>query len=213
LVQTLAAVSDIEVVGEAASLEALAGYTRLPRADVFVMDVRTLLSETEVLAKLHWPHSQRLVLLGNMPSALGEAAFDLLMRQDSFGFLSPDASTSLLISTIRLVGAGSFVCDMGVMKALFGRVQRWASDANAQAMQSGPLSPREQEILGLVAQGLSNAEIARRLVLSAGTVKAHISHMMVKLGIAQRAGLVRYALGRDIAALPAASSKNQSDVL
>jgi DNA-binding NarL/FixJ family response regulator len=201
LVQTLAATPDFEVVGDCASLDTLCAYTRSPRVDVFVLDIRTLLAGTEVIARqADRLHGQKVVLLGNVPAvpAIGPEALEVLMRQEAFGFVSTEASTTVLASCVRLVAAGSFVGDMSVMKPLFARLQRWAEAAPQRAADNDPISAREEEVLELVAQGLSNAEIAKRLVLSEGTVKSHISHIMLKLSIDQRAGLVRYALDREL---------------
>jgi DNA-binding NarL/FixJ family response regulator len=168
---------------------------------VFVLDIRTLLSGTEVISRqADRLYGQKVVLLGNIPAvpAIGPEALEVLLHQEAFGFVSTEASTAVLASCIRLVAGGSFVGDMSVIKPLLARLQRWAEGAPQRDADNESISPREVEVLDLVAQGLPNAEIAKRLVLSEGTVKSHISHIMLKLSIDQRAGLVRYALDREL---------------
>lgn len=204
LVQSLAA-SDIEIVGDAASLDALVGYARTGKVDVFVVDLQTLVSEADWVVRLDaWLRGQQVIFLGSPGGgAIPAEAVQLLMQQESFGFLAGDGSSARLLEAIRLVAAKTFVCDMALIRPFLARLERWSRAMQTQT-DPGPerLTPRESEVLALVAEGLTNGEIARRLVLSEGTVKAHISHIMARLRIEQRVGLVRYALSRDWAALP-----------
>jgi DNA-binding CsgD family transcriptional regulator len=92
-----------------------------------------------------------------------------------------------------------FVCDMASMKPVFARLTLF-TDKEAEAGESPPeqLSPRELEVLRLVAQGFDNRRIAEQLVLSEGTVKAHVSHILAKLSVSTRTALVRYALTHEV---------------
>jgi DNA-binding CsgD family transcriptional regulator len=99
---------------------------------------------------------------------------------------------------VQLVAGGMFVSQMDAIRPLLARLSLFAGSADDDAPAAGQLSPRELEVLRLVADGMDNRTIAERMVLSEGTVKAHVSHILAKLSVRTRAELVRYALTREV---------------
>jgi DNA-binding NarL/FixJ family response regulator len=202
LVQTLASAIDLEVVQQAASVTGLVNG-RSPQADVVVADLRTLavgLCPLEQCAE--WLRVQKVVFLDLAGStALRRDAIKWLMHAECFGFLGTEGSLNRLAEVIRLVAAGAFTCDMAVIKPLFARLSEWADETSDHSPSTEKLSLREAEVLQLVARGLTNKEIAEEMVLSEGTVKAHVSHIMTKLAVGTRPLLVRYALTRALVPL------------
>jgi DNA-binding NarL/FixJ family response regulator len=122
------------------------------------------------------------------------------MTLHTIGVLLKNGPGERLTEAIRMVAAGVFICETGVMRRMLTRLTQWAS-YDGESDGRGELSDREVEVLCLVAEGRSNKEIAQALFLSEGTVKAHISHIMNKLGLDRRTELVRYALGKGLVAV------------
>lgn len=204
LAETIANAPDMEVIGDASSLEAMACGDGYRRADVLAIDVQAVnqASIPDVYKKLgEWFPALKVIFLGSHQDA-AQISFDaipMLMRLDTIGFLIKDGPAERLIQAIRLIACGEFVCETEVIKRILTRLTQWASySPNGRAEQ---LSERETEVLTMVAQGRSNKEIARELFLSEGTIKAHISHIMAKLGLERRTELVRYALAKGVVPL------------
>ncbi len=188
---------DLELAGEAADgVEAL----RLSREldpDVILMDVRMPnLDGVEA--------TRRLVESGARARILVLTTFDLdeyvyaAIRAGASGFLLKDVEPADLVDAIRVVAAGNSLFGPEATQRL---VERFAEPyAGDQAGELEQLTQREREILGLMARGLSNAELAERLYLTEATVKSHVSSILRKLGVRDRvqavitayeAGLVR----------------------
>lgn len=119
------------------------------------------------------------------------------LRAGASGFLLKDTPPAELLGAVRAVAAGDAVIAPAITRRLMDRLVDTLPTANAML---DLLTAREQEVLELVAEGLSNADIAARLYMSVGTVKAHVSHILAKLGLrdriqavvlAYRSGLVR----------------------
>jgi DNA-binding NarL/FixJ family response regulator len=115
------------------------------------------------------------------------------MRLETVGFIFKDGPASRLLEAIRLVNASTFVCETEVIRHILTRLSQWATYSE-EGHNGAQLSDREMEVLTLVTQGASNKAIAQELFLSEGTVKAHVSHIMSKVGADRRTDLVRYAL-------------------
>jgi DNA-binding NarL/FixJ family response regulator len=181
---------DMSVVGEASDgVEAVAVSRRL-RPDVVLMDIamprQDGLAATGAL--LSMPGSPRVIVLTTFDT--DENLYHAL-RAGASGFLLKVSSPEHLITAIRVVAAGEALLDPAVTTRVI----------SAFAQRPGPklppeveeLTPRETEVLRLIARGLSNAEIAAALVLGEATVKTHVARVLMKLGLRDRVRAVVYA--------------------
>ncbi len=184
---------DLSVVGEAENgLEAVELTARV-NPDVVLMDVRMPgldgVQATERIVASGSP--SRIIILTTFD--LDEYAYGAL-RAGASGFLLKDAPPPDMLSAIRAVATGDAVVAPSVTRRLlseFARhlpVHEHPSDARIES-----LTPRERELLVEVARGLSNAEIAERLVVSEATVKTHIGRILAKLGLRDRVQIVVFA--------------------
>jgi len=196
------------------SLELLASVRTLPElaqnnlyreADVIVADATALNDRIDQAALFRrigeWLPGMRVLFIGSEEDARQIRPENLpgYMSLDAVGFIAKTGSSERLIQAIRLVAAGAFVCEEGVIRHILTRLSKWANEGVTPA--PGQLSSREVDVLELVAQGRSNREIAEELFVSEGTVKIHVSHIMSKLELDRRMGLVRYAIASGIATL------------
>ena len=186
---------DIDVVAEAADgLEAVRQAGRA-RPDVVLMDIRMPgvdgLEATRRIAADPALTGTRVVILTTFE--LDEYVFEAL-RTGASGFLVKDTEPVELLRAVRAVAAGDALLSPSVTRRVIaefaGRGRGRSATPPAVADQ---LTDREREVLVLVAEGLSNDEIAARLVISPATAKTHVSRTMIKLGARDRAQLVVYA--------------------
>lgn len=183
---------DLEVVGEAADgHEALARAAAL-RPDVVLMDVRMpRMDGVEATA--------RLTASGSSPRVLVLTTYDLdeyvfgALRAGASGFLLKDASRDRLLEAIHVVHAGEALLSPSITRRLIEDYATRAGPLRPRAKVADGLTPREREILLLVARGLSNPEIAAHLVVTEATVKSHIGSMFAKLQLRDRAQAVVFA--------------------
>jgi DNA-binding NarL/FixJ family response regulator len=186
----LDAEDDIEVVGEAADGQEGVNSARRLSPDVILMDIRMPvmdgLEATRVVAADEDLTSVRIVILTTFD--LDEYVFEAL-RVGASGFLVKNTDPAELIHAVRAVHAGDSLLSPGVTRRL---VAEYAARAKAPLPDSrlAVLTEREREVMALVAEGLSNDEIADRLVVSPATAKTHVSRAMVKLHARDRAQLV-----------------------
>lgn len=198
LAKSIANQPDMKVTGESSSLEEMADDGGYRDADVLVVDMQTLnrTDRDSMYQRLQeWVPAMKVLFLGNSQEAQ-DISFDSLpqaMNLHTIGFLFKNGPAERVIQAIHIMAAGAFVCETEVIRRILIRLTRWASNDSESNNKEG-LSEREMEVLTLVAEGRSNKEIARALFLSEGTVKAHVSHIMNKLGVDRRTELVRYAL-------------------
>ena len=187
---------DVEVVGEAgdgaaalASIEALAAEDRAP--GVVLMDVRMPgmdgIEATSVIAQ-RFPDTRVLVLT---TFDLDEYALAAIEAGASW-FLLKDARAPELIAAVRAVADGDSVMAPSVTRRLIERLREPQSEAVPRRTGTSTsaileqLTEREQEVFGLIAEGLSNSEIGERLFLSESTVKTHVGRVLAKLGLRDR---------------------------
>ena len=176
---------DITVIGEAIDGADAIRQARRLVPDVVVMDIRMPvldgISATSSLA----PEMKVLVLTTfHLDDYVIEA-----LRAGASGFLLKDVEAAKLAEAIRVVAAGDAIVDPVVTRRLLSHFSRLPVTANTTAPLAG-LTPRETEVLRMVARGLSNAEIAGELVLTETTVKTHVHHLLTKLGARDRVQLV-----------------------
>ncbi|HVQ91245.1 MAG TPA: response regulator transcription factor, partial [Mycobacteriales bacterium] len=136
-------------------------------------------------------HGTRVIVLTTFE--LDEYVFEAL-RGGASGFLIKDTEPAELLRAVRVVAAGESLLSPSVTRRVIGELAARASRATTPHPELGRLTDREREIVGLVAAGLSNEDIARQLVLSPATVRTHVSRAMVKLHARDRAQLVVFAV-------------------
>jgi len=184
-VAILGAQPDMEVVGEASDgPSAVATALRL-QPDVVVMDIQMPgLDGIEATRQLAGPgieHPMKVLVVTtfNVDSYVYEA-----LRAGASGFLLKDARPPELIGAVRTIAAGDALIDPSVTRQLVGRFATRLRREETSAITG--LTPRELEVLKLIATGLSNAEIAATLVISAETVKTYVSRILTKLDLRDR---------------------------
>jgi RNA polymerase sigma factor (sigma-70 family) len=189
----LEADAEIEVVGEAADgLEAVEAARALA-PDVVLMDIRMPrldgLEATRQLAG-HGKDSPRVLVLTTF--GLEEYVYDAL-RAGASGFLLKDVPPEQLLAGVHVVASGDALLDPAITRSVIEEFAAKPAVRRELAAKLDELTPREREVFSLVARGLSNAEIARELVVSEGTVKSHVAHVLLKLGLRDRVQSVIYA--------------------
>lgn len=186
---------DIDLVGEAADGREAVELVRSQRPDVVLMDVRMpVLDGIEALrAIVADPRCSGTRIIVLTTFELDEYVFDALAGGAS-GFLVKGSDTAELLHAVRVVAAGESLLSPSVTRRVIGEFAAGPRRRGAPHPQVRTLTEREAEIAGLVAEGLSNDEIADRLFLSPATVRTHVSRAMVKLHARDRAQLVVFAV-------------------
>jgi DNA-binding NarL/FixJ family response regulator len=182
--------SDIAVVATAANGEEAVVESREHRPDIVLMDIRMpvldgIAATGEIC--LAGDAGPRVLILTTFD--LDEYVYDAL-KAGASGFLLKDAPPEALFEAVRVVAAGDALLAPVITRRLIAEFARLRPTQRARPEELDALTRRELEILTLVAAGLSNHEIAHRLVLSNETVKTHVSHVLRKLGLRDRAQAV-----------------------
>ncbi|HXM54299.1 MAG TPA: response regulator transcription factor [Candidatus Dormibacteraeota bacterium] len=194
---------DVELVGEAADGWQALELVRRTRPDVVLMDVRMpVMDGLEALrgitedAKLA---ATRVVVLTTFE--LDEYVFEAL-RAGASGFLIKDTEPADILRAIRVVARGDSLLSPTVTRRVIGEFAGRPARRRMPAPGLDPLTEREREVVGLVAEGLTNDEIAERLVVSPATVRTHVGRAMSKLDARDRAQLVVLAFQTGLAVPP-----------
>ncbi|HYY33851.1 MAG TPA: response regulator transcription factor [Gaiellaceae bacterium] len=189
----LEADAEIEVVGEAADGVAAVERGRALWPDVVLMDIRMPgldgLAATRQLVGAGTDGPRVLVLT---TFGLEEYVYEAL-RGGASGFLLKDVPPEQLLEAVHVVARGDALLDPAITRAV---IEEFAGKPVARrelAAKLEELTAREREVFSLVARGLSNAEIAAELVVSEGTVKTHVAHLLLKLGLRDRVQAVVFA--------------------
>ena len=193
--------ADLSVAGEAADGAQALEVVRAQKPDVVLMDIRMPgmdgLEATRRIAADPELSGVRVLMLTTFE--VDEYVFAAL-RAGAGGFLLKDAEPAALLQAIRIVAAGDALLSPSVTRRV---VEVFASGSAPDAPQAAllaELTDREREIVALVAGGLSNGDIAERLVISPATARTHVSRAMIKLGARDRAQLVVFAYESGIVA-------------
>jgi DNA-binding NarL/FixJ family response regulator len=175
---------DFTVVGTAADgVEALA-VCRETDPDVVLMDVRMpAMDGIEATARLAAGERPRILMLTTFD--LDEHVYDALSA-GAAGFLLKDVTAERLFDAVRVVAAGEALLAPAVTQRLIAEFARLRPRRTQAAAALGELTPRETDVLRLIAEGLSNPEIAARLIVGEETVKTHVSRILRKLGLRDR---------------------------
>lgn len=189
---------DLEVVGECGDGRAAVDLARRLQPDVVVMDVRMPVLDgieaTRLLAGAGVAHPVKVLVVTTFN--LDEYVYEAL-RAGASGFLLKDAPPAQLLHGIRTVASGAALLAPEVTRRLVGRYA--GRIRPPETTTDTALTPRELEVLRLLADGLSNSEIAATLVISPETVKTYVSRILTKLDLRDRVQAVVYAYRRGLA--------------
>ncbi len=186
---------DLDLVGEAADGRAGLDVIRRARPDVVLLDIRMpVLDGLSVLREIADDPALaavRVVMLTTFE--LDEYVFEAL-RHGASGFILKDSDPAELLQAVRVVADGGSLLSPTVTRRVIAQFAGQGAVAAAPHPDLGRLTDREREVVGWVATGRSNDEIAAALVVSPDTVRTHVSRAMIKLGARDRAQLVVFAI-------------------
>jgi DNA-binding NarL/FixJ family response regulator len=198
LMTLLATVADIEPVAAAADGEEAVALCARLRPDVALMDLRMpKLDGVEATRRIRaaQPDTEIVVLTTHADE---ESILDAL-RAGARGYLTKDAGIAEISRAVHAAADRQALLDPLVHSRLIAAASAGARPAPAPASLPDELTPREAEVLSLIARGLSNGEIAATLVVSEATVKTHVNHVFAKIGARDRAQAVHYAYTHGLA--------------
>jgi DNA-binding NarL/FixJ family response regulator len=182
---------DIAVVGEAGDGEEAISLALETRPDVVLMDIRMPrldgVEATKRIASDDRLEGVRVLILTTFES--DEYVFEAL-RVGASGFLLKDSDPTQILSAVRVLASGEALLSPSVTRRLIEEYAAWPERRRRAPDELEELTPREREVMALVAYGLTNGDIAERLVVSPATAKTHVSRTMMKLHAHDRAQLV-----------------------
>lgn len=187
----LGLVDDIEIVGTADNGRTAVDLVLASRPDVLLTDLRMPVMDGAEATRLVVEQAPATAVIV-LTTFDDEESIMAALQAGARGYLTKEAGRDEIAGAIRVAAAGQSVLDPAVQ----ARLVRAAAGAPAAATTSGPpdrLTPREVEVLTLIAAGLSNQEISRRIFVSEATVKTHINNLFAKAQLRDRTHAVRYA--------------------
>jgi len=176
--------ADMQVVGEAGDGAEALRQCRLLRPDVVLMDVR--------MPNMDGLEAARKIIAGGVARVLVLTTFDAdeyiygALQAGASGFLLKDAPPDQLTAAVRAAASGDALIDPSVTRRFIAHFARAVRPAGTIPGQMSMLTDRELDVLRLITQGLSNAELARKLNVEETTVKTHVSRILMKLGLRDR---------------------------
>jgi DNA-binding NarL/FixJ family response regulator len=183
--------ADIDVVGEAGDGEEAISVALETRPDVVLMDIRMPrldgVEATKRIAADDRLKDARVLILTTFES--DEYVFEAL-RVGASGFLVKDSEPTDVLRAVRVLSSGEALLSPSVTRRLIEEYAAWPERRRSTPAELEELTPREREVMALVACGMTNGEIAERLVVSPATAKTHVSRTMMKLHAHDRAQLV-----------------------
>ena len=186
---------DMEVVGEAEDGRAAVSLACQLQPDVVIMDIAMpLLNGLEATRQIKREAPQVKVLILTMHD--NEEYIRQVLGAGAMGYILKDAAARELISAIRSVQRGEAILSPAVTRLVIEDYLRWGGPRPQEDNDS--LSPREREVLQLIAEGYTNKQMAEILSLSIKTVQAHRTNLMQKLGLHDRGELIKYAIQKKI---------------
>lgn len=207
LVTLLDLLPDVEVVGAAADGQQAVALVEQLSPDVVLMDLRMPgMDGVEATRQIRERHSVTAVVV--LTTYADDTSVVAALQAGALGYLTKDTGRDDIARALHSAVAGQAVLDPAARAGLLA-----ATAAQPGAAQLAPepdplpdgLTPREAEVLRLIAAGLSNSLIAERLMISESTVKSHINHLFAKIGVTDRAQAVTYAYQRGLGPLPPAT--------
>jgi DNA-binding NarL/FixJ family response regulator len=213
LVLLLGLLPQVEVVGTAANGEEAVDQATTQRPDVVLMDLRMPRCDGVEATRRLRERAPAIKVIVLTTYADDRSVIEAL-RAGARGYLTKDAGAAEIRQALQQVVSGQAVIDPSVQHHLVDAIAvapaaagpGGSTPAAAAGQQAPPLpdglTPREAEVLALIAEGLSNAEIATRLVVSEATVKSHVNHLLAKIGARDRAQAVGYAYRHGLTSTP-----------
>ncbi|GAA2336714.1 response regulator transcription factor [Dactylosporangium salmoneum] len=200
----LGLLDDVEVVGEAADGEQALDLVAREHPDVVLMDLRMPRRDgVEATGLIRARHPQTRVVV--LTTFADDEHILAALQAGALGYLTKDAGRVQIAQAVRAAAAGQSVLDAQVQQRLLAAAVQAQPPAPAPAPAAGDgplpdgLTAREAEVLALIAEGLSNREIAGRLFVTEVTVKSHVNRLFAKTGVRDRAQAVRYAYEHGLA--------------
>ncbi|MGH3756014.1 MAG: response regulator [Pseudonocardiaceae bacterium] len=208
IVMLVSAEEDITVVAEATDGQDALTQVRAQRPDVVLMDVR--MPGTDGVAATRAMLEEGLTAQSGQPVGviilttyhIDEAVYAAL-RAGASGFLLKDAAPAEIVNAIRSVVAGEAWLDPAVTRRLIDEFATRPEQHAPTPAEMAQLTPREREVLTLLARGMSNADVATQLFISEATVKTHLARVMMKLGVREKAQAVAAAYQTGLVQPPA----------
>jgi DNA-binding NarL/FixJ family response regulator len=194
----LGLIDGIELVATAANGEEAVALAERHAPDVVLMDLRMprvdgIEAIRRLAARGERPRAIALTTYADDASVLGA------LRAGARGYLTKDAGADEIRAAVEAVDRGEAALDPSVQHHVVAALAGGAAEPAPARELPDELTPREAEVLALIAEGLSNAEIAERLVVSGATVKTHVNHIFAKAGVRDRAQAVVYAYSHGLA--------------